>query len=166
MASATAGSGVAAAPETTVTLISSDKQKFIVERRVALVSGLIRTMLSNSSFAEGSASGGGEITFPEISGAVLEKCVSYMHYKTKYTNSRTPIPEFPIPVEIALDVLAGECDKKISRACGKEKEEEGPAGKREATGSKVIRPRQQLSPCRFPHVIFPSLFAASNYLDL
>ncbi len=104
MAAADSGSVASAAY---ITLVSGDKQKFIVERKVALVSGLIRTMLSNPAFAESSASAaGGEITFPEISGAVLEKCVSYMHYKTKFSNSRTPIPEFHIPVEIALDVLA------------------------------------------------------------
>lgn len=65
----------------------------------------------------------GEVRFPEIRAAVLEKvieCVSwatcgsapnahticrYFHFKVKFTNSKVPIPEFPIPPEIALDTM-------------------------------------------------------------
>lgn len=43
--------------------------------------------------------------FPEIRAAVLEKVIQYFHFKLKYTNSKVPIPEFPIPPKIALDVM-------------------------------------------------------------
>ena len=47
----------------------------------------------------------GEIRFPEISTAVLEKVLQYMYYKVRYTNSKTPIPEFRIEPEVALELL-------------------------------------------------------------
>lgn len=66
-----------------------------------MASGLIRTMLTNTSFAESK----GEIEFPEIPSLILEKVIQYLHYKVKYANSRVPIPEFPIAPEIALELL-------------------------------------------------------------
>lgn len=91
----------AAAEPAYVKLISAEKHVFYLERRVALVSGMIRTVLASSGFREGS----GEISFPEISTPVLEKVIEYFHYKVKYNNSKTPIPEFPMPPEQALEVL-------------------------------------------------------------
>ena len=41
---ASGGAGSAASP---VTLVSSEKHKFVVERKAAMVSGLIRTMLES-----------------------------------------------------------------------------------------------------------------------
>lgn len=89
------------APTPYVKLISAEKHVFVVERRVVTVSGMIKAMLSSNSFVEGK----GEIEFPEISTAVLEKVIQYMHYKVKYHNSKVPIPEFPIAPEMALELL-------------------------------------------------------------
>ena len=49
----------------------------------------------------------GEIKFPELSGAVLEKTVRYFYYKLRYTNYTGPgkIPEFKIDPESALELL-------------------------------------------------------------
>jgi len=85
-----------------IRLISGDKHVFVVERRAAVVSGMIRTMLASSGFQEG---GRGEIEFPEISAPVLEKVVEYFHYKLKHHNSKTPIPDFVVAPEMALEVL-------------------------------------------------------------
>lgn len=84
-----------------VKLISAEKHVFYVEKRVAMISGTLRSMLSNSSFAEAK----GEIEFPEVSTAVLEKVIEYFHYKAKYNNSKVPIPEFPIAPEQALELI-------------------------------------------------------------
>ena len=65
-----------------------------------MVSATIKAMLTGQ-FAESS----GDISFPEISGAVLEKVIQYMYYKAKYTKSTVPIPEFPIEPELALELL-------------------------------------------------------------
>mmetsp|Transcript_20143 Transcript_20143/g.56949 ORF Transcript_20143/g.56949 Transcript_20143/m.56949 type:complete len:103 (+) Transcript_20143:75-383(+) len=83
-----------------VRLISSEDHVFVVERKYAMVSGTIKSMLSGS-FAESK----GEVRFPEIRTAVLEKVIQYFHFKLKYTNSKVPIPEFSIPPELALDIM-------------------------------------------------------------
>ena len=44
----------------------------------------------------------GEIKFPDIHTAILEKVIQYFYYKVRYTNSNVRIPEFPIEPEIAL----------------------------------------------------------------
>ena len=49
--------------------------------------------------------GKGEIELPEISTVVLEKVLQYFHYKVKHHGSKTPIPEFSVPPELALQVL-------------------------------------------------------------
>lgn len=46
-----------------------------------------------------------EIHFKEIPSHVLQKVCMYFTYKVRYTNSSTEIPEFPIPPEIALELL-------------------------------------------------------------
>jgi hypothetical protein len=57
--------------------------------------------LSAGAFKEGK----GEIELPEISTVVLEKVLQYFHYKVKHHGSKTPIPEFSVPPELALQVL-------------------------------------------------------------
>ena len=60
-------------------------------------------LLCTGQFAE---SAQGEIKFPEISGKVLEKVVQYFYYKLKHTgNTGTPLPEFKIEPEHALELL-------------------------------------------------------------
>ena len=88
-----------------VRLLSAERHVFVVERRVVLTSGMIKTMLAGGSggFAEG---GKGEVEFPEIQTAVLEKVIAYMHYKVKHHNSKTPIPDFEIAPEMALSLLS------------------------------------------------------------
>eukprot|EP01119_Soliformovum_irregulare_P015956 TRINITY_DN456_c0_g1_i1.p1 TRINITY_DN456_c0_g1~~TRINITY_DN456_c0_g1_i1.p1 ORF type:complete len:112 (-),score=20.89 TRINITY_DN456_c0_g1_i1:115-426(-) len=90
------------APDT-VKLISLEGHEFIIDRKCALVSGTIKSMLSGpGTFTEMEA---GEIKFREISTPILEKVCQYFHYKIRYTNSTTEIPEFPIEPEVALDLL-------------------------------------------------------------
>ena len=101
--SAVVGAPSESVPVSHIVFISADKHRFILERRAAMVSGLVRTMLSSDAFAE---SGGGKIEFPEISGRILELVIHYFFYKLKYNNSRVPIPEFRCPPEYALEVLA------------------------------------------------------------
>eukprot|EP01090_Pellita_catalonica_P001830 TRINITY_DN1155_c0_g1_i1.p1 TRINITY_DN1155_c0_g1~~TRINITY_DN1155_c0_g1_i1.p1 ORF type:complete len:102 (+),score=16.02 TRINITY_DN1155_c0_g1_i1:78-383(+) len=86
-----------------VKLISADGHEFIVDRKAAMVSGTIKSMLSGpGSFLEEAQ---GEINFREISTPILEKVIQYFYYKLRYTNSTTEIPEFPIEPEIALELL-------------------------------------------------------------
>ena len=83
-----------------VKLISAEGHEFWVDRKCAMISGTIKAMLTGQ-FAESS----GEIRFPEINAAILEKVVQYFYYKVRYTNSNVRIPEFPIDPELALELL-------------------------------------------------------------
>ena len=86
-----------------VKLIASDGSEIIIDRRAALVSGTIKSMLAGpGQFAESQQ---GEIKFPEISAKVLEKTVQYFYYKLKYTNHQGALPAFPIEPEHALELL-------------------------------------------------------------
>merc|ERR1711934_627936 len=86
-----------------VKLISSDGQEFIVKREDALTSGTIKAMLSGpGQFSENETN---EVNFREIPSHVLQKVCMYFTYKVRFTNSSTEIPEFPIPPEIALELL-------------------------------------------------------------
>jgi len=84
-----------------VKLISAEGQEFIIDRKAAMVSGTIKSMLFGG-FTEQTL---GEINFREISSQILEKVVQYFYYKLKYTNSTSDIPEFPLEPEIALELL-------------------------------------------------------------
>lgn len=82
-----------------VKLISAEGHEFFVDRRCALISGTIKAMLS-SQFAEAK----GEIRFPDIHTAVLEKVIQYLYFKARHTNSTKRIPEFIIEPEICLEL--------------------------------------------------------------
>eukprot|EP01117_Protostelium_nocturnum_P000368 TRINITY_DN1042_c0_g1_i1.p1 TRINITY_DN1042_c0_g1~~TRINITY_DN1042_c0_g1_i1.p1 ORF type:complete len:102 (+),score=32.34 TRINITY_DN1042_c0_g1_i1:110-415(+) len=87
----------------TVKLVSVEKHEFILDRKAAMVSGLIKSMLSGpGGFTEQQK---GVIEFQEISTPILEKVIKYFYYKLKYTNSTSEIPEFQIEPEIALELL-------------------------------------------------------------
>ena len=86
-----------------VKLISSDGHEFIVKREDALTSGTIKAMLSGpGQFSENETN---EVNFREIPSHVLQKVCMYFTYKVRFTNSSTEIPEFPIPPEIAPELL-------------------------------------------------------------
>lgn len=85
-----------------IKLISSEGHEFFLERRIALAgSKTMKTMLE-SEFREADE---GVIRFPDISTHILEKVLQYMHYKVRYSDSNTRIPEFTIEPEIALELL-------------------------------------------------------------
>ena len=85
-----------------VKLVSAEGHEFFMERKIAVASSnTIRTMLEGK-FRESQEN---VITFPEISGYILERVVKYLHYKAQYSHSTTRIPEFPISPEIALELM-------------------------------------------------------------
>ena len=67
------------------------------------MSKMIKSMMTSSGgFSERSSN---KITFPEISGKILEKVCQYFYYELQYTDSREAIPEFKVPPELALELL-------------------------------------------------------------
>jgi len=87
-------------PSSVIKLKSAEGHEFYIDRRCAMVSGTIKSMLTGQ-FAESR----GEISFPEIPGVILEKLIKYLYFKVRYTNSTQRIPEFKIEPEIALELL-------------------------------------------------------------
>jgi len=85
----------------TIKLVSREGDLFIIDKKCALVSETIKSMLVGS-FIEGAS---GEITFREISSPILEKVIQYFYYKVQYTNASKQIPEFVIEPETALELL-------------------------------------------------------------
>ena len=56
------------------------------------MSKMIKSMMQSSGgFSERRNN---KITFPEISGKILEKVCQYFYYKLQYTDSRDSVPEF------------------------------------------------------------------------
>ena len=72
-----------------------------MERDVAINGSTTMKAMLEGRFKE---SEDNRISFPDISGVVLEKVVQYLLYKVKYTKTTGRIPEFPIEPEIALEL--------------------------------------------------------------
>ncbi|KAI9344663.1 BTB/POZ protein [Obelidium mucronatum] len=86
-----------------VKLISADGFEFIIDRKCAMASGTIKNMLSSpGQFTEAQQN---EVTFRDIKAIILEKVCKYLYYKVRYTNTKDEIPEFPIDVEVGLELL-------------------------------------------------------------
>ncbi|KAI0788980.1 BTB/POZ protein [Irpex lacteus] len=89
-----------------VRLVSNDGHSFLVRRKVAMVSGTLKDMLSTeANFAEAAAN-----TCPVQERAIVtEKLCEYMQYKSTYENvpPKEDIPDFSerIPPEIVLELL-------------------------------------------------------------
>lgn len=88
----------------TVKLISAEGFEFLIDYRAACVSATIKNMLgSQGGFTETER---GEIRFPEISTAALEKACQYFYYKLKWANAPSKdIPVFKVETEMALELL-------------------------------------------------------------
>ncbi|KAJ1511097.1 hypothetical protein HMI54_011802 [Coelomomyces lativittatus] len=86
-----------------VRLISSDGFEFVIDRKCAMVSGTIKSMLSSPGrFAEAQQN---LIEFKDIKAIVLEKICQYLHYAVRFTNANSEIPEFKFEPELALELF-------------------------------------------------------------
>ncbi|XJO77474.1 hypothetical protein BDV3_002049 [Batrachochytrium dendrobatidis] len=87
----------------TVKLVSADGFEFVLDRKYAMASGTIKSMLSSPGNA------GGYKIYSHLSSpyraVILEKVCRYLYYKVRYANSIQEIPEFPIEPELALELL-------------------------------------------------------------
>ncbi|XP_055622488.1 elongin-C-like [Toxorhynchites rutilus septentrionalis] len=86
-----------------IKLVSAEDHEFIVKREHAFLSETIRAMLSGpGQFSESETN---TIYFREISSPILERVCLYLAYKHRYTNNMADLPEFPIPVDLALELM-------------------------------------------------------------
>ncbi|KAH9893879.1 Skp1 family protein [Xylariomycetidae sp. FL2044] len=91
------------APSKYITLVSSDGFEFVVLRKAAFISPVIKSMLDPRAghFAETES---GKCKFGEISGMVLECVVDYFQYWYK-NRDKDDVPDMEIPVELCLELL-------------------------------------------------------------
>lgn len=82
-----------------VTLVSSDGYSFVLQKKIASISSVIKNIFS---FEEKT----GEIQL-DIYGDVLECIIEYLHYNYKYSKCEEieSIPEFDVPVHLVLELL-------------------------------------------------------------
>lgn len=86
-----------------VKLVSADEHEFYIKRDLALTSQTIKAMLSGpGQYAENETN---VIHFRSISSQILSRICCYFAYKSRYSNSTSEIPEFPIAPEHALELL-------------------------------------------------------------
>ncbi|EDK43653.1 elongin C [Lodderomyces elongisporus] len=83
-----------------VTLVSSDKFKFVIQKDVAAISSVLR---NSQGFEEGKT---GKIEL-DMDGDILECVVEYLYYHFKYKDQveSGDVPEFHIPTHLALELL-------------------------------------------------------------
>ena len=86
-----------------VKLIASDGHEFIIKRSLTEASKTISTKITGSDlYGDDEVL---DIHFKDIQSHVLQKVSIFMQYKQHYTNCTTEIPDFPIPPEMALELL-------------------------------------------------------------
>ena len=86
-----------------VTLVSAEGFEYVVDYEAACVSNMIKNLMTSAGgFSELESN---KIKFPEISGRCLEKVCQYFYYKLRHTNSKDKLPQFPLPPEMALELL-------------------------------------------------------------
>ena len=81
-------------------LSSKDKKEFVVERKHAFVSTLVKTSLENDDKAE-------EVPIPGVTGAILELVVNYMK---EHKGVEPPIIEKPLRSKVMKDVCPHKWD--------------------------------------------------------
>ncbi|GIY53085.1 elongin-C [Caerostris darwini] len=91
--------GCEGSDSTYVKLIACDGHEFILKRKYAVVSSVIRDRLSRIA-----AEGANEIRLEHFQPDMLEEICLYLMYKSFYQN-RSYIPDFHIDGEIAYDLL-------------------------------------------------------------
>ena len=75
-----------------VKLVSAEGYEFFLDRELArAASTTMRTMLKSKTFLEAREN---TIRLPDMAGYIMERLVKYIHYKAKYSNSTSRIPEF------------------------------------------------------------------------
>jgi len=81
-------------------LSSKDKKEFVVERKFAFISTLVKTSLENDDKAE-------EVPIPGVTGAILELVVNYMK---EHKGVEPPIIEKPLRSKVMKDVCPHKWD--------------------------------------------------------
>ena len=91
-----------------VKLISAEGHEFLMDRSIAIAYSSTVRMMLEGSFLEAREN---VIRFPDMAGYILERLVKYLHYKAKYSNSTTRIPDF---VSYACNLAGRRCVSSLA----------------------------------------------------
>lgn len=87
--------------EDTIKLVSAEGFEFVIDRKAAIISNTLKSMLSSSgSYTENEL---GEVKFPEISTPVLEKVCEFFYWSLQFSNGIET--EFDIEPEITSELM-------------------------------------------------------------
>uniref|UniRef100_A0A7S0G543 Elongin-C n=1 Tax=Rhodosorus marinus TaxID=101924 RepID=A0A7S0G543_9RHOD len=84
-----------------VCLVSCDRHEFLIERKYAEVSKLVKRTLE-SGFGEALSR---RIELPTVSKECLLLVCQFFYYRIKYKDVRGPKPEFEIPLKDTVDLM-------------------------------------------------------------
>ncbi|XP_042067610.1 elongin-C-like [Salvia splendens] len=85
--------------EDMVMLISAEGFEFVIDKKAAMVSQTIRSMLTGGFFETEHR----KANFPEISTIILEKICQYFHWYLRYASGKKT--EFHIEPELTLELM-------------------------------------------------------------
>ena len=86
-----------------VTLRSYEGREFVIDEELAKFSSVLSVLLDRNSPFEESLT---RIVELPIKSSVLERVVSYLKYRQKYSRLNGPAPDFEISEEESLDLLS------------------------------------------------------------
>lgn len=84
---------------------SKSGDEFIIERDIACVSGLLRSMLQSSGQWAELSHHIPQVSLSDIDSEILERIIAFMHYKKRWNGSPGPLPQFKIEERIAIALL-------------------------------------------------------------
>jgi len=91
------------AEEESLTLVSNDGFQFVLPKQIAFASKTIRNMFNkHSGYIEATEN---RVKFEEMNAVILGKVCEYWFYRAKYAGDKGQVPDFPIPPEMALELM-------------------------------------------------------------
>lgn len=94
-------------PTTYTKLVAADGHTFVIATETACISPTLASTLRGGAFAESSHR---RVALAALDAPVLDRVADYLCYNAKHANAAvaadaSTVPDFPVPTEMALEVL-------------------------------------------------------------
>mmetsp|Transcript_624 Transcript_624/g.985 ORF Transcript_624/g.985 Transcript_624/m.985 type:complete len:108 (+) Transcript_624:59-382(+) len=86
-----------------IKITSADGHEFFLDKHVAFECEALKAAYETKR--QMGHQGRIELKYEDITGRIMQKVIEYLYYKYKWTDTRQPMPEFPIDDDICLDLL-------------------------------------------------------------
>lgn len=86
-----------------VVIKSQSGDRFVVDKRVALLSDTLKTMLDEGG--QSTEMNTRIISLDDIASPIVEKVIEYLYFRMRYSKTSGEIPDFKIHPDMAIDVL-------------------------------------------------------------